>query len=68
MYAAFFSTFLHTLERSEHQVCLGFTKRSLTHDLNNEFWPVIWSGRDILNFPQREHPVNHFTENYVFPV
>ena len=40
----------------------------LTYNLDNELWPVIRTGWDVLDFPQREHSIDHFTEDYVFPV
>ena len=43
-------------------------KRSLTHDLDDELWPVVWTSWDVLDLPQREHSVNHLAKNYVFPV
>jgi len=42
--------------------------RLLAYDLDNEFWPVIWAGWNILDLPQCKHSIDHFTENYVFPV
>ena len=68
MYVVFAPTFRHTLERVSIACIVDCVKLSLTHDLDNELWPVIWPGRDVLDFPQCEHPVNHFTENYVLSV
>ena len=47
---------------------LDCAKRFLTYDLDNELWPVIWTGGDVFDFPQSEHSIDHFAENYVFPV
>ena len=47
---------------------LDYAKRGLTYDLDNELWPVIWASWNVLDFPQREHSIDHFTENYVLPV
>ena len=46
----------------------GCEKWLPTYDLDNEFWPVIWTGWNILDFPQCEHSIDHFTENYVLSV
>ena len=43
-------------------------KRSLTYDLDGQFWPVVWTSWDVLDFPQRENAVNYFTKNYMFSV
>ena len=47
---------------------LDFVKHLLAYDLDNEFWPVIWTGWNVLDFPQRKHSIDYFTENYVCPV
>jgi hypothetical protein len=47
---------------------LDYAKRLLTYNLDNELWPVIWTGWDVLDFPQREDSIDHFTEDHVFPV
>jgi len=39
-----------------------------TYDFDHELWSVIWTGWNIFDFPQREHSIDHFTENYVFSV
>lgn len=47
---------------------LDRAKRFLTYDLDNKLGSIIRTRRDVLDFPQREHSIDHFTENYVFPV
>ena len=47
---------------------LDCARRLLAYDFNNELGPVIGTGWDILDFPQCEHSIDHFTEHYVFPV
>lgn len=56
--------------RGLYAQCMLFSPLHLSalHDFDNKFRPIVWSSRDVLDFPQRKHSVNHFAKDYVFPV
>ena len=64
----FYFTFLRTLDMVSTVCNQDCAKQLLTYDFDNELWPIVRTGWDVLDFPQRQHSIDHFAENYVFPV
>lgn len=40
----------------------------LTNNLNRKFWPVVGTGRDVLNLAEGEHAINDPAKHDMLPV